>query len=69
MGHRYNERICGKFIFFDFARDLIVNHEDEEEIDFGTSDIENSNENDESEIDEKDEETVTPDNPITNETN
>ena len=36
--------------------------------DFETLDIENSNENDESEINEKDEKTVTLDNPITNKT-
>ena len=47
--------------------DLVVNDEDEEEMDFKTLDIEFSNENDESEINEKDEETDT-DNPITNET-
>ena len=51
---------------FDFAGDLIVYDEDEEEIDFETLDIENSNENYESEINEKDEETVTLDYPITN---
>ena len=53
---------------FGFARDLVVNDEDEEEIDFETLGIENSNENDESEINEKDEETVTLDDPITGET-
>ena len=47
--------------------DLVVNDEDEEEMDFKTLDIEFSNENDDSEINEKDEETDT-DNPITNET-
>ena len=47
--------------------DLVVNDEDEEEMDFKTLDIEFSNENDESEINEKDEETDT-DDPITNET-
>ena len=47
--------------------DLVVNDEDEEEMDFKTLDIEFSNENDESEINEKDEETDT-DHPITNET-
>ena len=46
--------------------DLVVNDEDEEEMDFKTLDIEFSNENDESEINEKDEETDT-DDPITNE--
>ena len=53
---------------FGFAKDLVVNDEDEEEIDFETLGIENSNENDESEINEKDEETVTLDDPITSET-
>ena len=47
--------------------DFVVNDEDEEEMDFKTLDIEFSNENDESEINEKDEETDT-DDPITNET-
>ena len=65
MGHGYNEGICGKFLFFRFAQDFVVNDEDGEEIDFETLDIENSNENDESEINEKDEETVTIDGPIT----
>ena len=39
-----------------------------EEINFETLDIQNSNENDESSANEKDEETVTLDDPITNET-
>ena len=56
------------FIHFDFVEDLVVNDEDEEDIDFETLDIENSRENDESEINEKDEEIVTLDDPITNET-
>ena len=56
------------FYSFSFAGDLIVNDEDEEEIDFKTLDIENSNENDESGINEKDKETVTLDDPVTNET-
>ena len=43
--------------YFDFARDLVVNDEDEEGIEFETLDIENSNADDESEINEKDEET------------
>ena len=55
------------FYSFDFAGNLVVNDEDEEEIDFETLDIENSKENDEIEVNEKDEETVTLDNPITNE--
>ena len=54
-------------IFSILSGDLVVNDEDEEEMDFKTLDIEFSNENDESEINEKDEETDT-DNPITNET-
>ena len=54
------------FYSFDFAGDLVVNNEGEEEIDFETLNIENSNENDESEINEKDEETVTLDDPFTN---
>ena len=54
------------FYSFDFAEDLVVNNEGEEEIDFETLNIENSNENDESEINEKDEETVTLDDPFTN---
>ena len=56
------------FIHFDFVEDLVVNDEDEEDIDFETLDIENSSENDEIEINEKDEEIVTLDYPITNET-
>ena len=54
--------------YIDFAGDLVVNNEDEEEIDFETLDIENPNQTDKSEINEKDEETVTLDDPITNET-
>ena len=56
------------FYSFDFVGDLVVNDEDEEEINFKILDIENSNEDDESEINEKDEETVTLNDPITNET-
>ena len=55
-------------IHFDFVEDSVVNDEDEEEIDFETLDMENSNENDESEINEKDEDTVTLEDPIINET-
>ena len=55
------------FFSFDFAGDLVVNDEDEEKIDFETLDIENSNENDENEINEKDEEIVTLGDPVTNE--
>ena len=62
------EEFVENFYSFDFARDLAVDDKDEEEIDFESSDIENSNGNDESEINEKDEETVTLDDPITNET-
>ena len=54
------------FYSFDFAGDLVVNDEGEEEIDFEILNIENSNENDDSEINEKDEETVTLDDPFTN---
>ena len=53
---------------FDFARDLVVNDKDKEEIDFETLDIENSNESDESEINGKDEETLTLEDSVTNET-
>ena len=60
------EEFVENFYSFDFTGDLVVYDEDEEEIDFGTLDIENSNENYESEINEKDEETVTLDYPITN---
>ena len=59
------EEFVVNFYSFDFTGDLVVNDEDEEEINFETLDIENSNENDESEINEKDEETVTINNPIT----
>ena len=62
------EEYVENFYSFDFAGDLVVNDEDEEEIAFETLDIENSNENDESEINEKDEEIVTLDDLITNET-
>ena len=60
------EEYVENFYSFDFAGDLVVNDEDEEEIAFETLDIENSNENDESEINEKDEEIVTLDDLITN---
>ena len=43
------------FNLFDFAGDLVVNHKDEEELHFEILDIENSNENDENDIAEKDE--------------
>ena len=49
------EEFVENFYSFDFAGDLVVNGQDEEEIDFETLDIENSKENDESEINEKDE--------------
>ena len=58
------ENLCS----FDFARDLVVNAEDKEEIDFETLDIENSNESDESEINGKDEEALTLEDSVTNET-
>ena len=57
------EEFIENFYSFDFAGDLIVNGEDEEEIDFETLDIEKSNENDGSQINEKNEETVTLDVP------
>ena len=56
-------------LFFRFCGGTFVNDEDEGEIDFEILDVKNSNENNESEINEKDEETVTLDDPITNETN
>ena len=56
------------FYSVNFERGLVVNNEDEEEIDFETLNIENSNENVEREINEKDVETVTLDGPITNKT-
>ena len=56
------------FYSFNFARDLVVNNEEEKEIDFETLNIENSNENVEREINEKDEETVTLDGPVANKT-
>ena len=56
------------FYSFNFARDLVVNNEDEKEIDFETLNIENSNENVEREINEKDEETVTLDGSVANKT-
>ena len=62
------EEFVENFCYFDFAGDLVVNNKDEEEIDFETLDIENSNENDESEVNEKDGETVTLNDSITNET-
>ena len=52
------EELVKNFYSLDFAGDLVVNDEDEKEIDFETLDIENWNENDESEINEKDEEIV-----------
>ena len=57
------EEFIENFYSFDFAGDLVVNGEDEEEIDFETLDIEKSNENDGSQINEKNEETVTLDVP------
>ena len=66
MGHGYNRGIFWKVSILSISGVLIVN--DEDEIDFETLDIENSNDNDESEINEKDEEAATVDDPITNET-
>ena len=57
------EEFIENFYSFDFAGDLVVNGEDEEEIDLETLDIEKSNENDGSQINEKNEETVTLDVP------
>ena len=57
------EEFIENFYSFNFAGDLVVNGEDEEEIDFETLDIEKSNENDGSQINEKNEETVTLDVP------
>ena len=57
------EEFVENFYSCDFAGDSVVNDEDEKLLD-----IENSNENDESEINEKDEETVALDDPITSET-
>ena len=68
MGHGYNGGICEKFLFFRFRRGFSCKWWRWGEIDFETLDIESSNENDESKINEKDEETVTLDDPITNET-
>ena len=59
--------IVENFYYFDFAGDFVVNDEDEKELDFKILDNEKSNENNESEIKEKDEETVTLDDSITNE--
>ena len=59
--------IVENFYYFDFAGDFVGNDEDEKELVFKTLDNEKSNENNESEIKEKDEETVTLDDPITNE--
>ena len=62
------EKFVENFYSFNFVGDLVVNDEDEEKIDLEILDIENSNENDESEIIEKDEESVILDDPITIET-
>ena len=43
------EEFVVNFYSFDFKGDLVVNDEDEQEINFETLDVENSNENDESE--------------------
>ena len=44
------EQFVENFYSFDFAGDLVVNDKDEEEIDFKTLNIENSNENDERDL-------------------
>ena len=62
------EEYVRNFYSLDFDGDLVLNDEDKKEIIFKTLDIENSNENEASEINEKDEETVIWDDPITNET-
>ena len=62
------EEFLENFYSFDFAGDLAVNDKDEEEINFETLDIENWNKHDESDINEKNEETVTLHDSITNET-
>ena len=49
------EEFVENFYSFNFAGDFVVNDEDEKEIDFTTLDKENSNQNDESETNEKDE--------------
>ena len=49
------EEFVENFNSFYFAGDLVVNHNDEEELHFEILDIENSNENDENDITEKDE--------------
>ena len=62
------EEFVENFYSFDFAGDLVAIDKDEEEINILTLGIENQNKNDESDINEKDEETVTSDNSIINET-
>ena len=52
------EEYVRNFYSLDFDGDLVLNDEDKKEIIFKTLDIENSNENEASEINEKDEETV-----------
>ena len=66
MGHEYNEGICGKFIFFWFSRGFSCNIKKKKSI--SKHQTQNSNENNEYEINEKDEETATLDDPITNKT-
>ena len=56
------EEFVEYFYSFNFAEGLVVNDEDKE-------DIRHSNENNESEINENNQETVILDDPITNETN
>ena len=62
------EEFVENFYSFNFAGDFVVNDEDKEEIDFTTLEKENSNQNDESETNQKDEETFTLDDPVTYET-
>ena len=67
MKSRAAEEFMENLHSFDFAGDLVINDEYEEEIHFETLDIENSSENDESEINENDD-TITLEDLITNET-
>ena len=62
------EEFVENFYSFDFARDLVAIDKDEEEINILTLGIEKQNKNDESDINEKDEESVISDNSIINET-
>ena len=62
------EEFVENFYSFDFARDLVAIDKDEEEINTLTLGIEKQNKNDESDINEKDEESVISGNSIINET-